>query len=78
MPIARQYAILSEDKKSLLLPDEVQEWLKEVDRFLVVMENDEIILRKAHTRRTLAELVTNESPPFHPEDLNKLIHESRE
>lgn len=77
MPIARQYAILSEDKKSLLLPDEVQEWLKEVDRFLVVMENDEIILRKAHTRRTLAELVTNESPPFHPEDLSELIHESR-
>ena len=77
MPIASQYAILSKDKKSLLLPNEVQEWLKEVDRFLVVMENDEIILRKAHIRRTLSELVTNETPPLDPENLNKLIHESR-
>ena len=77
MPIASQYAILSKDKKSLLLPDEVQKWLNEVDRFLVVMENDELILRKAHTRRTLAELVTNESPPLPPENLNELIHESR-
>ncbi len=77
MPIASQYAILSKDKKSLLLPDEVQDWLKEVDRFLVVVENDELILRKAHTRRTLEELVTKESPPLSPENLNELIHESR-
>ena len=77
MPIASQYAILSKDKKSLLLPDEVRDWLKEVDRFLVVVENDELILRKAHTRRTLEELVTKKSPPLSPENLNELIHESR-
>ena len=77
MPIVSQYAVLSKDKKSLLLPDEVQKWLKEVERFLVVIENDEIILRKAHTRRSLSSLVKNESPPLSPENLNELIHESR-
>ena len=77
MPIASQYAILSKDKKSLLLPDEVQDWLKEVDRFLVVVENDELILRKAHTRRTLEELVTKKTPPLSPETLNEVIRESR-
>lgn len=77
MPISSQYAILSEDRKTLVLPEEVQGWLKGVDRFVVVMENDELILRKAHTRRTLEELVTNELPPLSSEDLNELIHESR-
>lgn len=77
MPISSQYAILSEDRKTLVLPEEVQGWLRGVDRFVVVMENDELILRKAHTRRTLDELVTNESPPLSSEDLNVLIHESR-
>lgn len=77
MPISSQYAILSEDRKTLVLPEEVQGWLRGVDRFVVVMENDELILRKAHTRRTLEELVTNELPPLSSEDLNELIHESR-
>lgn len=77
MPISSQYAILSEDRKTLVLPKEVQGWLRGVDRFVVVMENDDLILRKAHTRRTLEELVTNELPPLSSEDLNELIHESR-
>ncbi len=77
MPIATQYAILFEDKKTLVLPGEVQSWLKGIDRFVVVMENDELILRKAHCRRTLDELVTRTSPPLSSQDLNELIHESR-
>jgi len=77
MPISSQYAFLSEDRKTLVLPDEVQGWLRGVDRFVVGMENDELILRKAPTRRTLDELVTNDAPPLSSEDLSGLIHESR-
>ncbi len=77
MPISSQYAILSEDRKTLVLPEEVQGWLRGVDRFVVVMENDELILRKAHTMRKLDELVTNESPPLSSDDLTELIHETR-
>jgi len=77
MPISSQYAILSEDRKTLVLPEEVQGWLRGIDRFVVVMENDELILRKAHTRQTLEELVTDESPPLSSKALDNLIHESR-
>lgn len=77
MPIASQYAILAEDKKTLLLPDEVLNWLKGDEQFVVIMENDDLILKKAHTRRTLNELVTREVSPLSAEELNDLIHRSR-
>ena len=77
MPIASQYAILAEDKKTLLLPDEVLNWLKGNEQFVVIMENDDLILKKAHTRRTLDELVTRKVPPLSSEELNALIHRSR-
>lgn len=77
MPIASQYAILAEDKKTLLLPDEVLNWLKGHEQFVVIMENEDLILKKAHTRRTLDELVTREVPPLSSEELHDLIHRSR-
>ena len=52
MTIASQYAVLSKDKKTLVLPDDVQNWLRDVDLFVVVIENDGLILKKAHSRRT--------------------------
>jgi hypothetical protein len=77
MPIASQYAILGKDKKTLFLPEEVQSWLKGVDRFVVVMENDELILKKAHVIQPLDKIVKRETPPLSSEDLDTLIHESR-
>jgi rhamnose utilization protein RhaD (predicted bifunctional aldolase and dehydrogenase) len=58
MTIASQYAVLSKDRKTLVFPDDVQDWLRDVDRFVVVIENDGLILKKAHARRTLEEMVT--------------------
>ena len=77
MPIASQYAVLSEDRKSLILPEDIQKWLSGGDRFVVVIENDELILKKAHTQRTLEEMVTKNKAPLSDEKLNELIHESR-
>ena len=77
MTIASQYAVLSKDKKTLVLPDDVQTWVRDVDRFVVVIENDGLILKKAHSRRTLEEMVTKEKAPLSDEKLNELVHESR-
>ena len=76
MTIARQYAVLSKDKKTLVLPD-VQNWGRDVDLFVVVIENNRLILKKAHSRRILEEMVTKEKAPLSDEKLNELIHESR-
>jgi hypothetical protein len=32
MPIASQYAVLSEDRKSLILPGDIQKWLSGGDK----------------------------------------------
>ena len=77
MTIASQYAVLSKDKKTLVLPDDVQNWLRDVDRFVVVVEKDGLVLKKAHSRRTLEEMVAKEKAPLSDERLNELIHESR-
>ena len=77
MPIASQYAVLSKDRKTLVLPEELQKWLSGGDRFVVVIENDGFILKKAHSRRTLEEMVTKEKAPLSDKKLNELIHESR-
>lgn len=77
MTIATQYAILSKDKKTIILPDDVLNWVKDADRFVVVMENEGLILKKAHSRRTLEELVSKEKAPLSENKLNALIHESR-
>ena len=77
MTIATKYAILSKDRKTIILPDDVLNWVKDVDRFVVVMENEGLILKKAHSRRTLEELVTKEKVPLYENKLNSLIHESR-
>jgi len=67
MTIASQYAVLSKDGKSLILPEDIQKWLSAGDRFVVVIENDGLILKKAHTRRTLEEVVTREKSPLSDE-----------
>ncbi len=77
MTIASQYAILSKDRKTLVLPDDVQSWLRGVNRFMVVIENDGLILKKAHSRRTLDEMVTKEKAPLPEDKLDELIHEGR-
>ena len=77
MPISTQYAILSEDKATILLPKDVQQWVSDAERFVVVIENDELILRKTHSRRSLDVMVTREIPPISSEDLDSLIHEIR-
>ncbi|MCK4527528.1 hypothetical protein KAW18_09175 [candidate division WOR-3 bacterium] len=77
MPIASQYAVLSEDRKSLILPEDIQKWLSGGERFVVVIENDELILKRAHVQRTLEEMVTKDKAPLSDEKLNELIHESR-
>ncbi len=77
MPISTQYAVLSEDKATILLPKDVQQWVKDVERFVVVVENDELILRKTHSRRSLDEMVTREEAPLPEEKLEELIHETR-
>ena len=77
MTIATQYAILSKDKKTIILPDDVLNWVKDADRFVVVMEKEGLILKKAHSRRTLEELVSKEKAPLSENKLNVLIHETR-
>ncbi len=77
MPISTQYAVLSEDKAAILLPKDVQQWVRDVERFVVVVENDELILRKTHSRRSLDEMVTREEAPLPEEKLEELIHETR-
>jgi len=77
MPISTQYAILSEDKATILLPKDVQQWVRDVERFVVVVENDELILRKMYSRRSLDEMVTREEAPLPEEKLEELIHETR-
>lgn len=77
MTIASEYAIMSKDRKKIILPDDVLNWIKDADKFVVVMENDGLILKKAHSRRTLEELVTKRKAPLSGKKLNELIHESR-
>ncbi len=77
MPIASQYAVLSKDRKTLILPEDLQNWLRGGDRFVVVIENDGLIFKKAHARRTLEEMVTKDQASLSDEKLNELIHESR-
>jgi len=77
MPISSEYAVLSKDKKTIILPDDVQPWVRGVDRFVVVIENDGLILRKTHSRRSLDEMVTREEAPLPEEKLEELIHETR-
>ena len=77
MPISSEYAILSNDKKTIVLPDDVQQWLRGVDRFVVVVENDELILKKTHALQALDEIVKREAPSISSDDLDALIHESR-
>jgi antitoxin component of MazEF toxin-antitoxin module len=77
MPISTEYAVLSKDKAAIMLPKDVQQWVRDVDRFVVVVENDELILRKTHSRRSLDEMVTREEAPLPEEKLEELIHETR-
>jgi hypothetical protein len=78
MPIANDYAMLSDDGKTLILPPDAQNWMKGTERFIVVMENENIIFRRVYTQRALHELVLETEPPFSDIDLNALIHESRQ
>jgi hypothetical protein len=77
MPISTEYAVLSKDRETITLPKDVQQWLKDVERFLVVLENDELILKKTHIMTSLDKLVRKETPPISSEDLESLIHETR-
>ncbi len=77
MPISAEYAILSDDMKAVLLPADAQKWLLGCERFIVVMEGDELILKKARRIRKLDELVKRDDPPLPPQELNTLIHETR-
>ncbi len=77
MPISTEYAVLSKDKTAIILPKDVQQWVRDVERFVVVVENDELILRKTHSRRSLDEMVTREEAPLSEEKLEELIHETR-
>ena len=74
MPISREYAVLSKDKKTIILPKDVQQWVRDADRFVVVMKNDELILKNTHTLQTLDEIVKRENPPLSSKDLGALIH----
>ena len=77
MPISSEYAVLSKDKKRIELPDDVKSWLEGDERFVVFVEKDGLILKKAHSRRTLDDLVSKETMPLSSGELNELIHESR-
>ncbi len=77
MPISNEYASISEDKRAILLPDDVQRWVNGAQRFVAVMERDELILKKAHVVRPLDQLVQRDAAPISSEDLNALIHEAR-
>jgi hypothetical protein len=74
---ASQYAVVSEDGKSLIMPEVLQLWLKGIKRFAVIMENDRLVLKKARTLRQLDELVSEKSLPLSSEELDQIIHESR-
>ena len=78
MPISSEYAVLSKDKKSIILPDDVQPWLTGVDRFVVVVENDELILKKTHVLQTLDEIVKRDAPPLSSEDLDNMVCRSNQ
>jgi len=77
MMIAGEYAVVSEDGKSLLLPLEVHSWLKGIDRFLVIMEKDRLVLKKTHKRKKLDAMVPDDAFPIPSDELEQLIHESR-
>ncbi len=77
MNIASQYAVLSDDGSSLILPGDVRSWLKGINRFLVIMENDRLILKKADMLKKLDELVSDGSLPLSSDELEQIIHESR-
>lgn len=77
MPISAEYAVLSKDKASIILPKDVQEWVRDAQRFVVVVEDDELILRKMHSRRSLDELVERKDAPLSEGELEELIHETR-
>ena len=49
----------------------------DVERFVVVVENDELILRKTYVMEILDEIVKRETPPISSKDLDSLIHEIR-
>ena len=78
MPIANDYAILSDDGKTLILPTDAQTWMKGKERFIVVLENENLIFRRVYTQRSLHELVLKTEVPLTESDLNTLIHESRQ
>ncbi len=78
MPIANDYAILSDDGKTLILPTDAQNWMKGKERFIVVLENENIIFRRVYTQRMLHELVLKTESPFFENDFDTLIHESRQ
>ena len=77
MPISTEYAVLSKNKAAIILPKDVQQWVRDVDRFVVVLENDELILRKTHVMQPLDEIVKKDTPPISSEELDSLIHEIR-
>jgi len=77
MAISSEYAVLSDDLKAIILPADVQKWVSGVERFVVVMEGDDLILKKARRIRKLDELVKRDTPPLSPEELDSLIHETR-
>jgi len=77
MPVSTQYAVLSRDKKTLSLPDDAQKFVKGGDHFIVVMEHDGLIFKKAYTHRALEEIVTQDDAPLSEQKLNDLIHECR-
>jgi len=77
MPISSEYASISEDKRAILLPDDVQRWVNGAQRFVAVMERDELILKKAHEVRPLDEVVSGDAAPISSEELNAVIHEAR-
>lgn len=77
MTISKEYAVLSEDKKTVLLPDDIRKRLEGFDRLVVLVEGDAIILKKAYPRRTLEELVTSENAPLPEGEMDRLVHEIR-
>lgn len=77
MTISKDYAVLSEDKKTVLLPDDIRKLVEGFDKLVVLVEGDSIILKKAFPLRTLEELVAREESPISEGDMNSLIHEIR-
>ncbi len=60
-----------------MLPVEVHSWLKGIDRFLVIMEKDRLVLKKTHKLKKLDDLVPDDASPISSDELEQLIHESR-